>query len=112
MYGIAASFILVRRVSARHAAVYLVTSLTYYVLVLHLCYPTLYPNAVDRFLQMWAYGHLKREVLGYVVTHTWETGKRLITGAGLDFNLIYLFLPNHGHGSSIAGAPTAEPTKL
>jgi hypothetical protein len=112
MYGIAASFILVRRVSARHAAVYLVTSVAYHVLVLHLCYPTLYPNAVDRFLQMWAYGHSKREVLGYLVTHTWETGKRLITGAGLDFNLIYLFLPNHGHGSRIAGAPTAEPTKL
>ena len=91
-YGIAASFILVRRVSARQAAVYLVTSVAYYVLVLYLCYPTLYPNAVDRFLQMWAYGHSKREVLGYLVTHPWETGKRLITGAGLDFNLIYLFL--------------------
>jgi uncharacterized membrane protein len=93
MYGIAASFILLRRVSARHAAVYLVTSAAYYVLVLHFFYPTLYPHAVDRFLQMWAYGHSKGEVLRYLVTHPWDTGRRLITGSALDFNLIYLFLP-------------------
>jgi uncharacterized membrane protein len=93
IYGIAASFILLCRVSARHAAVYLVTSVVYCVLVLHVLYPILYPGAVNFFLQIWAYGHSKGEVLRYLVTHPWDTGKRLITGSGLDFNLIYLFLP-------------------
>src|SRR5262249_29878427 len=39
------------------------------------------------------YGNSKGEVLYYLVTHPWETGKRLITGSGLSFNLMYLFLP-------------------
>jgi hypothetical protein len=93
IYGIAASFILLHRVSIAHVTMYLLTSVVYYVLVLHFLYPLLYPNAVDFFLQIWAYGHSKREVLRYLVTHPWDTGKRLITHSGLDFNLIYLFLP-------------------
>jgi hypothetical protein len=63
------------------------------VLVLHFLYPILYPNAINFFLQIWAYGQSKGEVLHYLVTHPWDTGKRLITGSGWDFNLMYLFLP-------------------
>jgi uncharacterized membrane protein len=93
IYGIATSCLLLGRVSARHATVYLMTSIAYYVFVLCVIYPTLYPDAVNYFLQLWAYGNSKGEVLRYLVSHPWETGKRLITGAGMDFNLIYLFLP-------------------
>jgi uncharacterized membrane protein len=95
LYGIAASLILLSRIPTKHAALYLVTPVAYYVAVLHFLYPTLYPDAVnlDYFLQLWAYGHSKREVLQYFVTHPLDTGKRLITGSGLDFNLSYLFLP-------------------
>jgi uncharacterized membrane protein len=95
IYGIAASVILVGCISTRHAALYLGTAVAYYVVVLHFLYPILYPNAVnsDYFLQVWAYGQSKGEVLHYFVTHPWDTGQRLITGSGLDFNLSYLFLP-------------------
>lgn len=71
----------------------LMISIIYYVLVLQFLYPLLYPNTVNFFLQIWAYGQSKGEVLHYLVTHPWDTGKRLITGSGGDFNLMYLFLP-------------------
>ena len=95
IYSIAASVILLGRISTRHAALYLGTAVAYYVVVLYFLYPILYPEAVDLdyFLQIWAYGRSRGEVLQYLVTHPWETGKRLITGSGLDFNLSYLFLP-------------------
>ncbi len=95
IYGIAASLILLGRISTRHAALYLGTAVTYYVVVLYFLYPILYPDALnlDYFLKIWAYGQSRGEVLQYLVTHPWETGKRLITGSGLDFNLSYLFLP-------------------
>ena len=93
IYGIAASLILLGRISTRHAALYLGTAVAYYVVVLHFLYPILYPDNLNFFLQIWAYGRSKGEVLQYLVTHPWETWKRLITGPGLDFNLSYLFLP-------------------
>jgi len=95
IYGIAASFILLGRISTRHAALYLGTAVAYYVVVLHFLYPIWYPDGMNLkyFLQIWAHGHSQGEVLQYLVTHPWETGKHLITGAGLDFNLSYLFLP-------------------
>jgi uncharacterized membrane protein len=95
IYGIAASLILLGRISTRHAALYLGTAVAYYVVVLLFLYQILYPDAVnlDYFLQLWAYGHSRGEVLQYLVTHPWQTGRRLITGSGLDFNLSYLFLP-------------------
>src|SRR5262245_44250894 len=93
IYGIAASVILLCCISTKQAALYLVTSVAYYVLILHCLYPSLYPDAVDFFFYSWTYGHSKGEVLLYLVTHPWETGKRLITGSGFNFNLTYLFLP-------------------
>jgi hypothetical protein len=69
VYGIAASIILLHYISVKHAAVYLVTSVAYYVLVLHFLYPILYPNAIDYFLQLWAYGSSKGAVRQYLVTH-------------------------------------------
>jgi uncharacterized membrane protein len=93
IYAIATSLILLGRIPTRHAALYLVTPVTYYVAVLHFLYPTLYPDAVDYFLQLWAYGPSRGAVLQYLVTHPWDAGKRLITGSGLDFNLSFLFLP-------------------
>jgi uncharacterized membrane protein len=95
IYGMAASAILLGRISTRHAALYLGTAVAYYVVVLHFLYPIWYPHGVNLkyFLQIWAYGHSHGEVLHYLVTHPWDTGQRLITGSGLDFNLSYLFLP-------------------
>jgi hypothetical protein len=95
IYGIAASLILLGHISTRHAALYLGTAVAYYVVVLHFLYPIWYPEGVNLkyFLQIWAYGHSHGEVLQYLVTHPWDTGKRLITGSGLYFNLSYLFLP-------------------
>jgi uncharacterized membrane protein len=93
IYGIAASVILLGRASTKHAAVYLMTCIIYYLFVLQFLYPLLYPNTVNFFLQIWSYGQSKGEVLHYLVTHPWDTGKRLITGSGWDFNLMYLFLP-------------------
>jgi uncharacterized membrane protein len=95
IYGIAASLILLGRIPIRHAALYLGTAVAYYVVVLYFLYPILYPDAVnlDYFLQIWAYGRSRGEVLQYLITHPSDTGKRLITGSGLDFNLSYLFLP-------------------
>jgi uncharacterized membrane protein len=93
IYGIAASSLLLGRITVRHLAAYLLTSVAYYVLILQGIYPALYPDAVHYFLQLWAYGHSTGEVLRYLVTHPRDTGTRLITGSGLDFNLIYLFLP-------------------
>jgi uncharacterized membrane protein len=93
IYGIAASLILLGRIPARHAALYLVMPVAYYVAVLHFLYPALYPGAVDYFLQLWAYGPSRGAVLQYLVTHPWDAGQHLITGSGLDFNLSYLFLP-------------------
>jgi uncharacterized membrane protein len=95
IYGIAASLILLGRISTRHAALYLGTAVGYYVVVLHFLYPIWYPDGVNLkyFLQIWAYGHSQGEVLQYLITHPWDTGKHLISGSGLDFNLSYLFLP-------------------
>jgi len=93
IYGIGASFILLHQIPVRHMAVYVGTSISYYILILYLLYPILYPNSIDFFLQLWAYGPSKGAVIQYLVTHPWETGKRLITGSGLDFNLLYLFVP-------------------
>lgn len=95
IYGIAASIILLGRISTRHVALYLGTAVAYYVGILHFLYPIWYPDGMNLkyFLQIWAYGHSHGDVLQYLVTHPWQTGKRLITGSGLDFNLSYLFLP-------------------
>ena len=93
IYGIAASVILLGYIPTRQAALYLGTSVAYYVLILCVLYPMLYPDAVDFFHYSWMYGNSKGEVLYYLVTYPWETGKRLITGSGLNFNLMYLFLP-------------------
>jgi uncharacterized membrane protein len=95
IYGIAASLILLGRISIGHAALYLGTAVAYYVVVLHFLYPIWYPNDVNLnyFLQIWVYGRSHGEVLQYLLTHPWQTGKQLITGSGLDFNLSYLFLP-------------------
>jgi uncharacterized membrane protein len=95
IYGIAASLILLGRISTRHAALYLGAAVAYYVVVLHFLYPIWYPDGVNLnyFLQIWAYGRSHGEVLQYLLTHPWQTGKRLITGSGLNFNLSYLFLP-------------------
>ena len=77
IYGIAASLILLGRISTRHAALYLGTAVAYYVVVLHFLYPILYPDGVNLkyFLQIWAYGHSQGEVLQYLVTHPWDTGQ-------------------------------------
>jgi uncharacterized membrane protein len=95
IYGIAASLILFGRISTWHTALYLGSGVAYYIVVLFFLYPTWYPSGVNLnyFLEIWAYGRSRGEVLQYLLTHPWQTGKRLITGSGLDFNLSYLFLP-------------------
>ena len=47
IYGIAASLILLGRISTRHAALYLGTAVAYYVVVLYFLYPILYPDGLE-----------------------------------------------------------------
>ncbi len=93
IYGVLAFLTIVNRPRAKGVAAAIFLCLSYKLLVLNWIYPMLYPHAVNRMADIWAYGQTEGDVLKYFWSHPVETWSRVFSEHGLAFLLSMGLIP-------------------
>ena len=85
--------IFINRNNLKQSAAACILGILYFVIILNGIYPHYWPNAMDRFVHLWAYGSNKTEVLLYLISHPIETWINVFSGQGLLLLLSFILLP-------------------